>query len=50
MVYNYDNGNYSETDDFNYNYSRKLYYEKMIRDTVDEFSIDNYEVFQIIRQ
>ncbi|GBC04828.1 hypothetical protein RclHR1_00590014 [Rhizophagus clarus] len=34
---------------YNYNLSRKYYYEKNVRDTEDKFSIDNFEVFQIIR-
>ncbi|GBB85474.1 hypothetical protein RclHR1_00120028 [Rhizophagus clarus] len=36
--------------DYNYNCCRKYYYEKKIRDTEDQFSIDDYEVFQITKR
>jgi hypothetical protein len=35
---------------FNKTYCKKNFYEKMIRDTEDNFSIEDYEVFQIIRR
>jgi hypothetical protein len=37
-----------ETIDYEYNYCRKYFYEKEIRETTDRFSIEDYEVFQII--
>jgi len=41
---------FNELENFNYNHCVKRYYEKRIRDTEDNFSIDGYEVFQIIRK
>ncbi|CAG8463063.1 8992_t:CDS:2 [Funneliformis caledonium] len=38
-----DKGNY------NYNYCYQDGYEKQIRDTQDNFSIEDYEVFQILK-
>jgi hypothetical protein len=45
-------GNYSsETKDYNYSFSKNGDYEKKIRDTeYSKFLIDNYEVFQMIRE
>ncbi|GBC11294.2 BTB/POZ protein [Rhizophagus irregularis DAOM 181602=DAOM 197198] len=37
------------TKSFNVTYCRKVMYERNIRDTEDKFSIEDYEVFQIIR-
>jgi hypothetical protein len=37
----------SETTNYNNSYCRERYYEKRIRDTEDQFSIEDYEVFQI---
>ncbi|GBC11319.2 BTB/POZ protein [Rhizophagus irregularis DAOM 181602=DAOM 197198] len=37
------------TKSFNVTYCKKVMYERNIRDTEDEFSIEDYEVFQIIR-
>jgi hypothetical protein len=39
----YINGNYNEI------YCKQSHYEKKIRDTKDKFSIEDYEVFQIIK-
>ena len=38
-----------ETTDYNTIFSKKKCYEKRIRDTADKFSMEDYEVFQIIR-
>ena len=35
--------------DYNIIYCKKCYYEKEIRDTKDKFSIEDYEVFQIMK-
>ncbi|GES93522.1 hypothetical protein GLOIN_2v1881255 [Rhizophagus clarus] len=39
-----------EHNDYDNIYCKKKYYEKKIRDTEDGFSMDDYEVFQIIRR
>ncbi|CAB4429977.1 unnamed protein product [Rhizophagus irregularis] len=40
---------FSKTRDYDNIYCKQNYYEKKIRDTEDNFSIDDYEVFQIIK-
>ncbi|RIA99034.1 hypothetical protein C1645_812023 [Glomus cerebriforme] len=40
----------SESTDYNTIFCKKWFYEKMIRDTKDTFSIEDYEVFQLIRR
>ena len=59
IFYNFSNGPHfgsdiiiyapSESTDYNTIFCRKRYYEKMIRGTENKFSIEDYEVFQIIR-
>ncbi len=39
-----------ETKDYDDVYCKKYIYEKHIRDTKDKFSIEDYEVFQVIRK
>ncbi|EXX74572.1 hypothetical protein RirG_049840 [Rhizophagus irregularis DAOM 197198w] len=39
----------SESVNYNKNWCKKKYYEKSIRETTDPFSIEDYEVFQIIQ-
>ncbi|GBC11516.2 BTB/POZ protein [Rhizophagus irregularis DAOM 181602=DAOM 197198] len=39
----------SDFEDYSHRYCRKNYYEKIIRDTEDLFSIEDYEVFQITK-
>ena len=36
--------------DYNHVYCRKYYYEKKIGDTEGNFSIEDYEVFQLIKK
>ena len=38
-----------ESTDYDTIYCKKNYYEKKIRDTDDRFSIEDYEVFQIVK-
>ncbi|CAB4412216.1 unnamed protein product [Rhizophagus irregularis] len=40
----------NESTNYDTNYCRSLHYEKMIRDTGDNFQIEDYEVFQIIKR
>ncbi|PKK59931.1 hypothetical protein RhiirC2_762254 [Rhizophagus irregularis] len=42
-------GLYSTSTSYNFNICKQEYYEKKIRDTEDEFNIEEYEVFQLIR-
>ncbi|PKY61670.1 hypothetical protein RhiirA4_486966, partial [Rhizophagus irregularis] len=42
-----DNG---ESKDYDCNFCKKSSYEREIRDTEDQFSIEDYEVFQIIKR
>ncbi|CAB4412284.1 unnamed protein product [Rhizophagus irregularis] len=35
---------------YNYNYCKNSYYERKIRDTEDQFIVEDYEVFQIIKR
>ncbi|GBC10248.1 hypothetical protein RclHR1_09470008 [Rhizophagus clarus] len=47
VVYPYESNDY--TRDFNVTCCKKIHYDKMIRDTED-FSMEDYEVFQLIRK
>ena len=40
----------NEFTDYNETFCRKRYYEKNIRDTENQFSIEDFEVFQIIKR
>ncbi|GBB85475.1 hypothetical protein RclHR1_00120029 [Rhizophagus clarus] len=40
----------STSKDYNHIYCKKSYYEKAIRNTADKFSMEDYEVFQIIKR